>query len=240
MAYNPYVPKHVTQVDGSNSQWQNCWAAVGAWLTRGATRSKRRPTPTRFRRWAVKPPKTAGGLADIQRGLQAKRLWKHALLKSDIPRADLRERLLARSGRLYAAETDFEVYPDKDSCQPGFTEKENAYHMIGIVAGEGEGEHAGEVRVMDPLCRRMRWVDVDGVVDAIVQYNDEHTGEKKGTADLIVLTVPPREGRDVPKDSAPEDDDTPEPPLEPMECDEDEVEMLLSRLREQFDACKEA
>jgi hypothetical protein len=86
----------------------------------------------------------------------------------------------------------------------------------------------------------MRWVDVDGVVDAIVQYNDEHTGEKKGTADLIVLTVPPREGRDVPKDSAPEDDDTPEPPLEPMECDEDEVEMLLSRLREQFDACKEA
>jgi len=240
MAYNPYVPRHVTQADGSPSQWTNCWAAVGAWLARGATRSQRRPTPSRFRRWARKPEGTTGGLADIERGLRAKGLWDRAVLKSDVPAEKIRERFLDRSGKLYAVETDFEVYPDKDSCQPGFTDLDDAYHMIGVVAGEGEGEHAGEVRVMDPLCRNFRWVDVDGVVDAIIQYNDEHSGEQSGTADLIVVSPPPKTGQDVPRNSSAEDDDDPEPPVEAVTCDEDELEMLLTRIRNLYEACKEA
>lgn len=159
-------------------------------------------------------------------------------MRNDVTKADIRQRLLDRSGKLYAAETDFEVYPDKDSCQPGFTDREDAYHMIGIVAGEGEGEHAGEVRVMDPLCRRLRWVDVDGVVDSIVRYNDEHGWEAKGTADLIVVQPPPKTGKDVPNGSPDEDDEEPEPDAEPVACDVDEIEMLLRRIEELVEACR--
>ena len=48
-----YVPGHVTQRDGSESQWTNCWAACGAWAAAGASRGKKTPTPTRFRKAAL-------------------------------------------------------------------------------------------------------------------------------------------------------------------------------------------
>ena len=131
MVFNPYVPAHVTQADGSPSQWTNRWAAVGAWLSRGATRTKRCPAPDRFRQWAAKPEYSTGGLADIQRGLQDKRLSTNATMLCNVQRAKIERRLMRRSGKLYAAETSFDVWPDKDNCQSDFA----GYHMIGNRGG---------------------------------------------------------------------------------------------------------
>ena len=203
-----YVPRHVTQADGSPSQWVNCWAAVGAWLARGASRGRRRPSPSRFRRWARKPPKTTGGLADISRGLRAKGLWAgRGRWLNDLSRAQMRHRFLADDGKLYAAESDFNVWPVADRCQADFGDRPDAYHMIGIVAG-GTGR---EVRVMDPLCDRLHRVNVDDVIDAVITYNDEHSGEKRGTGDLIVIVPPKRTQADPPPDAPDEPDDDPEP-----------------------------
>jgi hypothetical protein len=179
---------------------------VGAWLARGTSRGRRRPSPTRFRRWAHKPPKTAGGLADIERGLRRKGLWTRARNLDDLTREQMRGRFLADSGKLYAAETDFNVWPEHERCQPDFGDQPDAYHMVGIVAGEGNG---GKVRVMDPLCGRMSWVDVDDVLRAILEYNREH-GEGR-TGDLIVVVPPNRPVVEVPPDAPDEPDDDPEP-----------------------------
>ena len=97
------------------------------------------------------------------------------------------------------------------------------------MAGHGEGEHESDVRVMDPLCHQMRWVAIEGVVDAIIQYNDLHR-EPTGTADLIVLTVPPPEDGDGDPDAPNEPPDAPEPPLDPIECDPEKAAKLLARI----------
>jgi hypothetical protein len=187
-----YVPDHVTQEDGSPSQWTNCWAAVGAWLADVASRGGARPTPSVFRRKARKPIGTPGGSADVERGLQRMGLWDECRMIYDVPKATLRERLLEPTGLFYGAESDFNVWPRESRCSETFGDEKDAYHYIGIIAGEGTDENAGKVRVNDPLCHSYRWVDVDGVVKAIVTYNNEHAGEVNGTADIIVAR-PPRE-----------------------------------------------
>ena len=55
-----YTPQHVHQDDGSPCQWLQCWCAVGAWLVAGATRGRKTPTPTQFRRRAGIPCRTGG------------------------------------------------------------------------------------------------------------------------------------------------------------------------------------
>lgn len=194
----PYVPDHITQEDGSPSQWTNCWAAVGAWLADGASRGTKVVKPSRFRQLARRPLHVPGGMGDVERGLQRMGVWDAARALYDVPRGTLRERLLEPTGSLIGAESEFEVWPVADRCSKSFGDQQDAYHFIGVVAGEGTGVNAGKVRVEDPLCHAMRWVDVDTVVRAIVRYNNEHAGEEKGTADIIVVRPPklPEEGPD--------------------------------------------
>jgi hypothetical protein len=118
-------------------------------------------------------------------------LWWRCRMTNDMPRATLRRKLLLRSGLLYAIETDFESWPEATVCQPDFNDREDAYHGIVVVAGQGKGPNTGRVRVMNPLCTTLRWVDVDEVIEAAVIYNAEH-GERRGTVDVIACT-PPRE-----------------------------------------------
>lgn len=185
-----YIPEHVTQEDGSPSQWFNCWAAVGAWLTDGASRGASTPTPSLFRRWARKPPRTTGGMADVVRGLARKGHWERCRALYDVPRAEMLDRFKMPTGTLYGAESDFNAWPEDQRCSPTFGDQDDAYHFIGIIAGEGQGPNIGRVRVMDPLCKVYRWVEVGDVIRAIVTYNNEHAGETRGTADLIACRPP--------------------------------------------------
>jgi len=199
-----FIPKHKTQVDGSVCQWTNCWCTVGAWCSASANRNKPNPDPSEFRKWARRPDCQTGGLGDIARGLSRKNLWsrtvtsggkkrKNARYLNDRTRKQLRALFTAKpkgGGKVFAAESEFNVWPVKDRCSKSFGNKANAYHMIGIVPGTGKGKNKGKVRVMDPLCKRYRWVDVDVVIKAIVTYNNEHYGERLNTADLIVVNVP--------------------------------------------------
>jgi len=130
----------------------------------------------------------AGSLSDIQRGLQNMGLWGKARYVPDMSIARLRRRLKTRTGVLVCLETDFEVWPDGKSCQPGFTDRDDAYHMVGAICG---ADREGRVMTMDPLCRQYRWTKIEDVIRAAVRYNDEHSGERKGTVDAI-LVFPPK------------------------------------------------
>ena len=185
-----YLPEHVTQEDGSICQWTNCWAAVGAWAVRGLTKGVRSPMPTWFRRKAKAQGCRAGSLGDIVRGLMNMGLWKYRQARyiEDMTQERLRRRLKTRTGVLVLLETDFEVWPDGKSCQPGFTDRDDAYHMVGAVCG---ADKQGRVMTMDPLCKRYRWTKIEDVIRAAVRYNDEHAHEKRGTVD-VVLVFPPK------------------------------------------------
>lgn len=201
-----YIPKHISQVDGSTCQWTNCWATIGAWAARGASRNAVKGTPAKFRKWARRPDCQTGGLGDIARGLGRKGLWgkrvtsggkrvRNARYLDDHTKAKMRTLFSVEpkgGGKLYVAESDFNVWPVKERCSATFGNLPNAYHMIGIVPGEGKGRNKGKVRVEDPLCHRYNWINVDRVIRAIITYNNEH-GEKRDTADLIVVNVPDRE-----------------------------------------------
>jgi hypothetical protein len=182
-----FLPEHVHQMDGSPCEATNCWASVGAWLAAGSSGGQREPEPTYFRAKAGKAGRDCqtGGLADMMRGLLNLGLWGRAKYRDDVPTAELRTMLRRRNGALVALETDFDSYPDRSSCQPGF----DGNHSIGVVCGIGTGVHRGEVRVMDPLCRMYRWVDLDGVIASALEYNRDH-GEKQNTVDLIVVLPP--------------------------------------------------
>lgn len=190
-----FVADHVTQRDDSECQWRNCWSSVGCWLAKAASAGKQGGSPTWFRQRCGKAPKPGrecepGGLADMIRGLMAMGLWNRAKYHVDMPIADVRKLLLRRNGAHVALETDFEVWEDEKSvCLAGYNDREDAYHSIGVVAGEGTGRHRGEVRVMQPLCREYKWVDVDEVLHAAARYNKEHA-ETRRTLDLIVVTPP--------------------------------------------------
>lgn len=183
-----YTPKPIPQLDGSRSQSKNCWAAVGAWLADGASKGRKRLKPEVFRQKSKKPANTTGGLADLARGLTTMKLWQRGRYRNDLTRRQMRRRFSAKSRKLYGAESDFKAYPPLKKCQPGF----NGYHAIGIKPGLGAKSkgRAKKVRVMNPLCKRWTWVNVDRVIDAIISYNNKHSGEKKNTADLIVVDVP--------------------------------------------------
>ena len=144
----------------------------------------RTPESEWFRRKAVKPACTPGGLADIQRGLANMDLWtSRTRYVHDMPRADFRRKLLARTGTLIAVETDFEDWP---GGQAG-----DFYHMLGVVCGEGTGAQRGKVKCMDPLASAYHYRDVDDVIEVALDYNREH-GEAPGTIDFISL-IPPQE-----------------------------------------------
>lgn len=181
-----YLPKPVAQMDGSKCEHFNCWAATGSWLADGSSSGDRAPEPTFFRFKAMKGGDecSTGGLADMERGLKNMDLWHHARYIPNVPRETLRRMLMRRTGYLVAMETSFEAWPDRDKCQPGY----DGYHSVGVVCGAGKtAKTRGDVRTMDPLCKDYRWTDVDGVIAAAIQYNNEHSGEIRSTVDIIVL-----------------------------------------------------
>ena len=67
----------------------------------------------------------------------------------------------------------------------------DAYHSVGVICGQGTGQHKGKVRTMDPAEHAYRWRDVDGVIAAAMEYNREHH-ETPGTIDVLIV-LPPRE-----------------------------------------------
>lgn len=175
-----YVPEHVTQDDGSQCQWEHCWAAVGAWLTDGVSGGKRQPDPIRFCALARKSPCDNGGLSDMMRGLSNAGL--RFRYRADVPKAAVRRLLLARTGHLVALEIDMDSWPVSNG---------DAYHSVGVICGQGTGQRKGKVRTMDPAEHEYRWRDVDGVIAAAAEYNREHH-ETLGTIDVLVIT-PPKE-----------------------------------------------
>ena len=195
-----YVPKAVTQVDPSDPCWKvSCWAAVGAWLTRGATRGRRRTDPEWFRDRAGVDYCRPGGRDDVRNGLQnifyRKRSawdWGNGRVHNDLTRDQLRDRLERDSGRLFWLATDFEVWDDQQSvCQPGFNDPQSgdAYHAIGVVAGMGTGKNRGKVRVLNPLCDSIKWVPMATVIRAAGRYAQEHPG----LIDALSIAPPDRD-----------------------------------------------
>jgi hypothetical protein len=183
-----YLPEHVTQYDGSPCEHTNCWATCGAWSVAAITKSKQTPTPSWFRAKARAFGCRTGGLGDIVHGLTAMGLWsRHCRLVYDKKRADLRALLVKRTGNLVVVPTDFSKWPEEKKCtNSGF----DGYHMVGVVCGVGAGENKGKVKTMDPMCGRYKWVDVDAVLAAAIQYNNEHPGQPDGTIDFILVFPP--------------------------------------------------
>ena len=181
--YRPDGP--VMQMDGSQCEHVNCWAATGAFCVDAATAGARKPEPTFFRFKAGKggPDCQLGGIADVQRGLANFDLRSRMTYYADVPRAELRRKLLRRTGLVVVLECDFEAWPPEDNCQPGF----RGYHTIAAICGD-EAAHRGEIRVADPLCRRYRWVKADGVLDAAQEYSREH--REGASIDALVVTPP--------------------------------------------------
>jgi hypothetical protein len=174
-----YVAKHVTQADGSRCQWTNCWAAVGAYLVRSGTRGRKKPTPMQFRKaaGAMKGCRT-GGLGDLIVGCQ--KYGVKVTLLTDVTRANARRRLLkADSTKVYAFATDFDAWPVAYRCQANF----DGYHMVAAVPWKPSP------RMSDPLCKKLKKVPVKVVLNAAIEYNNEH-GQKRNTIDMVVVTVP--------------------------------------------------
>lgn len=196
-----YVPRAFTQVSPGDPCWKvSCWAAVGAWLTRAATRGRRTPEMAWFRDRAGVSYCRPGGIVYVRNGLQnifyrrrSAWQWGDGRVHNDLTREELRRRLEKPSGRLYWLATDFEVWDDGASvCQPGFNDPADgdAYHAIGVVAGLGTGKNKNKVRVLNPLCSTLKWVPLDTVVRAAGRYAKEHPGQ----IDALSVLPPDREG----------------------------------------------
>jgi len=141
-------------------------------------------TTKQVREKARKPRLSTGGIADTIRVLKRVGLWKRGRYYEDMPRKNLRKKLLRRTGNLVMLETDFENWIDPE-------ERGNFYHSIGILCGNGTGKNRGKVLVMDPYERekKYKWRDVDDVVAAAMEYAREH-GDAKGTCDVLIITRP--------------------------------------------------
>lgn len=176
-----YLPDHVTQRGTDPCQWEHCWAAVGAWLTDGASGGKRTPDPVRFCALARKDPCENGGLSDMIRGLET--AGQKYVYRADVPKDEVRRILRSRTGKLVALEIDMDSWPASNG---------DAYHSIGVVCGIGTGKFAGKVKTMDPAEDNYRHRDLDGVLTAALEYNAEHH-ERPGTIDVLIVT-PPRVG----------------------------------------------
>jgi hypothetical protein len=176
-------------MDGSTCASVNCWAACGSFLTDGASGGRKTPSPTAFRFMARVPSCLPGGLADAIRGLMNAGVWNRCKYLADVEKLDLRAMLMRRNGALVMLETDFEHWPERTVCQPDYNDRENAYHSIVVVCGEGTKQHRGKVRVMNPLCKTLRWVPVESVIEAALIYNREHH-ERPGELDCLVVLPP--------------------------------------------------
>ncbi len=183
-----YTPRHVTQADGSSCQWTNCWAATGAWLVNAGTRGKKKPTPMQFRKAAraMKGCRT-GGYGDLILGLSV--FGVKARFLNDVPVKDVRKRLRnTKSNKVYAMASDWSRWPDIDKCRGDY----DGYHMAGLLPGNRRDKKGrAETRTNDPLCNRLRYVRTRGLMRAGEEYNREHGG-RRGTIDLVVVTVPER------------------------------------------------
>ena len=178
-----YIADHITQIDSGKCRFTNCWAAVGAYLVDSGTRGKKRPTPMEFRKaaGAMRGCRT-GGLGDIIVGCQ--RYGVRVTLKTDVNRATLSRWFASRkSERVYAGAADWEVWPDDKKCAGDY----DGYHATAIVPGLNQQKN---VRTMDPLCSKLRWVRKGDIIDALFEYNDEHPGQKRNTADVLYVRVP--------------------------------------------------
>jgi hypothetical protein len=139
-----------------------------------------------------------GGRDDVREGLMNIRYrrrslwsWGDGRVVDDLTRQELKARLLnANSERLWWLATDFEVWDDEASvCQADFNDRPDAYHAIGVVAGEGKARNKGKLRVLNPLCDRLKWVPIDTVMDAAQRYAREHPGR----IDALSIKPPDRE-----------------------------------------------
>ncbi|HUW16830.1 MAG TPA: hypothetical protein VMW94_07110 [Actinomycetes bacterium] len=178
-----YIARHITQIDSGTCRKTNCWAAVGAYLVDSGTRGKKRPTPMEFRAAAGRlkgcPP---GGLGDIILG--CKRFGVKATLLLDVPRTQMRRRLSSnKSNKVYAIPFDWEVWPDEKKCAGDY----DGYHSDAIIPGINKKKL---IRSMDPLCTRIRWVKRSDIIDAAIEYNNEHYGQRRDTVDMVYVTVP--------------------------------------------------
>ena len=180
-----YRSPHVTQIDSGKCRRTNCWAAVGAYLVRSATRGRKRPTPMQFRKaaGALKDCRT-GGLGDIVVGCA--KYGVNAKLLLDVPRDKASAKFSSnKSTKVYAVPFDWEVWPLIDKCAGDY----DGYHMAALVPGLNKKT---EIRTMDPLCNRHRWVKRKRIMNSAIEYNNEHFGQKKNTIDMVVVNVPKR------------------------------------------------
>jgi hypothetical protein len=147
----------------------------------------------RARAGALKGCRT-GGLGDIMRGLSAYGV-KYRFLP-DQTRAQASKRMSnAKSDKVFAIETDFGAWPTKAKCDYG--KDFDGYHMVGVAPGAvtpKKGTNKGKtfLRTMDPLkCRKLKLVRRRGVLNAAIEYNNEHV-EVPNTIDMLAVVTRPR------------------------------------------------
>ena len=179
-----YKPRYQSQRDGSVNQWVNCWVKCTSMLVDAASHGRKRPSTRKVRAKAVKPTMATGGIADAVRVLQKMSLVRRLRYIDDMPKAELRQRLLARTGKVIMLETDFEHWIDAG-------ERGVFYHSIVVICGEGKGKQQGRVLVGDPYERdkKYKWRPVSAVISAAMEYAREH-GDKRGTCDVLIVTPP--------------------------------------------------
>lgn len=176
-----YIAKPITQLDSGACRKTNCWAAVGAYLVDSGTRGRKRPTPAQFRKAAGVHTCRAGGLGDVITGCA--RYGVKVRLRSDLSRQEMRWRFSRnKAEKVYAVAFDFDAWPDDKKCIPY-----DGYHMVAVIPGKNRRK---SIRTMDPLCRRIRWVRRGHIINAALEYNDEHDGQTPNTADVLEVKVP--------------------------------------------------
>lgn len=174
-----YVPKHVTQQDGSKCAGSNCWAAVGAWLYAGATGGTAKLTPTDFRQMAGGGSGSrdesgcrSGFEGDIVKGLDRLGVKAGSL---ELEAVDARVLLSEDRRALFAVATDYELWPESADCLRGtFT----GNHMVGLIAGP-------TLKVMNPLCGDYQVVNVLRVLAAAEKFARDH-----GRNRILIVRAP--------------------------------------------------
>jgi hypothetical protein len=178
-----YIADHITQINSGKCAHTNCWASVGAYLVDSGTRGKKRPTPMEFRKkaGALRDCRT-GGLGDLIVGCQ--KYGVKITLLTDLNRTQLRRRFTSnKSTKVYGVPFDWEHWPDEKKCAGDY----DGYHMTAVIPGINKKKN---IRTMDPLCNKLRWVRRGDIIDQAIEYNNEHYGEKKDTVDLVMVNVP--------------------------------------------------